>query len=102
MTEISGRPAADIAGDEHAHSSARARAATTRLGWPTSSRLGGDNAKAGLEIDWEHAVAQVRDQHHRKTGFMPGFERIVTGSEPGAAVPGAGKARRATPPLREA
>lgn len=28
---------------------------------------------------WDDLVAQVRSQHRRKTGFMPGFERIVAG-----------------------
>jgi hypothetical protein len=39
-------------------------------------------AKAGLEEDWEQVVSQVRAEHHRKTGFMPRFEEVLTGSGP--------------------
>ncbi|MBI5445807.1 MAG: hypothetical protein HY900_31900 [Deltaproteobacteria bacterium] len=38
--------------------------------------------KAGLTAEWERTVARVRGQHHRKTGFMPGFEELVRGSGP--------------------
>jgi hypothetical protein len=27
-------------------------------------------------------VTQVRADHHRKSGFMPGFERLVAGAGP--------------------
>jgi hypothetical protein len=38
--------------------------------------------KAGLVADWQRIVETVRSEHHRKTGFMPGFEEIVAGSGP--------------------
>jgi len=38
--------------------------------------------KAGLSAEWEKTVHQVRAEHRRKTGFMPGFEEIVAGSGP--------------------
>lgn len=38
--------------------------------------------KAGLTTEWKRTVAKVNVQHHRKTGFMPGFEKIVQGSGP--------------------
>jgi hypothetical protein len=38
--------------------------------------------KAGLDGDWEQVVSQVRAEHHRKYGFMPGFERVVSGPGP--------------------
>jgi uncharacterized Zn finger protein len=38
--------------------------------------------KAGLASEWEKTVSQVRAQHHRKTGFMSGFEALVAGSGP--------------------
>jgi tetratricopeptide (TPR) repeat protein len=38
--------------------------------------------KAGLHADWQRIVEKVRSEHHRKTGFMPGFEEIVAGSGP--------------------
>ncbi len=34
---------------------------------------------AGLDPQWQAVVAEVRREHHRKTGFMLGFERIVSG-----------------------
>jgi hypothetical protein len=37
-------------------------------------------AKAGLIADWEAVVADIRQRHHRKYGFMPGFEDIVSGA----------------------
>lgn len=43
--------------------------------------------KAGLEADWAAAVSQVRAEHHRKYGFMPGFEQLVKGSGPGQEPP---------------
>lgn len=46
-----------------------------------------DNAKrsferAGLGAEWTKTVIQIRTDHHRKTGFMSGFERLVAGSGP--------------------
>jgi hypothetical protein len=38
--------------------------------------------KAGITAEWEKIVDHVRAAHHRKTGFMPGFERLVAGSGP--------------------
>lgn len=38
--------------------------------------------KAGLDAEWRAVVAEIRQEHHRKSGFMPGFERIVRGSGP--------------------
>ena len=35
--------------------------------------------KAGRVTDWEQVVRAVRSEHHRKTGFMAGFEEIVAG-----------------------
>ncbi len=39
--------------------------------------------KAGLTAEWEKTVSRVRAEHHRKTGFMSGFEDLVAGSGPG-------------------
>jgi uncharacterized Zn finger protein len=38
--------------------------------------------KAGLAANWHRVVGKVRSEHHRKTGFMSGFEEIVAGSGP--------------------
>jgi uncharacterized Zn finger protein len=38
--------------------------------------------RAGLAAEWEKTVSQVRAEHRRKTGFMPGFEALVAGSGP--------------------
>ncbi|MBI4537410.1 MAG: hypothetical protein HY712_05585 [candidate division NC10 bacterium] len=38
--------------------------------------------KAGRIADWQRVVEKVRAEHHRKTGFMSGFEEIVAGSGP--------------------
>ncbi len=35
---------------------------------------------AGLDAQWQALVAEIRRGHHRKSGFMPGFERIVRGA----------------------
>lgn len=43
--------------------------------------------KAGLAADWQQLVNDVRAEHHRKTGFMPGFEEIVSGSGRGQDPP---------------
>ncbi len=36
--------------------------------------------KAGLDADWQAVVADVRERHLRKRGFMEGFEDIVAGA----------------------
>jgi len=36
--------------------------------------------KAGLNADWQTVVADVRQRHFRKKGFMAGFEDIVSGA----------------------
>ena len=36
-------------------------------------------SKAGLNTDWQVVVADVRERHFRKKGFMAGFEDIVSG-----------------------
>jgi uncharacterized Zn finger protein len=46
-----------------------------------------ENAKncyqsAGLDAQWQALIAKIRRDHHRKSGFMPGFERIVRGTGP--------------------
>lgn len=38
--------------------------------------------RAGMDHRWDAVVAEVRQAHHRKVGFMPGFERLVTGRGP--------------------
>jgi tetratricopeptide (TPR) repeat protein len=35
--------------------------------------------RAGRGSDWEGLVRTVREKHRRKTGFMPAFERVVSG-----------------------
>jgi uncharacterized Zn finger protein len=37
-------------------------------------------AKASLTADWQAVVADVRERHFRKKGFMAGFEDIVAGA----------------------
>ena len=37
---------------------------------------------AGLPAGWQRVVEKVRSTHHRKTGFMTGFEEIVAGLGP--------------------
>jgi tetratricopeptide (TPR) repeat protein len=61
-------------------------------------------AKAGMEADWEQVVSQVRAEHHRKSGFMPDFNRVVTGSEPAQEPPflERAKARWGTLPASQA
>jgi uncharacterized Zn finger protein len=34
---------------------------------------------AGLNAEWRALVAEIDREHHRKSGFMPGFDRIVRG-----------------------
>jgi uncharacterized Zn finger protein len=36
--------------------------------------------KAGLNADWQAVVADARERHFRKKGFMAGFEDIVAGA----------------------
>ena len=38
--------------------------------------------RAGLHAEWQKTVSQVRAYHHRKSGFMSGFERLVEGTGP--------------------
>ena len=38
--------------------------------------------RAGLSAEWQKTVTRVRADHHRKSGFMPGFERLVAGAGP--------------------
>jgi len=38
--------------------------------------------RAGLHAEWQKTVSQVRADHHRKSGFMSGFERLVEGTGP--------------------
>jgi len=38
--------------------------------------------RAGLGAEWQKTVSQVRADHHRKSGFIPGFERLVGGTGP--------------------
>ena len=37
---------------------------------------------AGLATEWQKTVRQGRADHHRKSGFMSGFERLVAGAGP--------------------
>lgn len=39
--------------------------------------------QTGLAVDWQRTVDRVRADHSRKTGFMPGFERLAAGRGPG-------------------
>jgi uncharacterized Zn finger protein len=34
---------------------------------------------AGLDERWSELVTEIRREHRRKSGFMPGFEAIVAG-----------------------
>ena len=43
--------------------------------------------KAGLGAQWESVLHGVREVHHRKTGFMPGFEGVVKGAGPSEEPP---------------
>jgi hypothetical protein len=38
--------------------------------------------RAGMVTEWVKMVCQVRTDHHRKTGFMSGFESLVAGAGP--------------------
>ncbi|MGQ0668144.1 MAG: DUF6880 family protein [Actinomycetota bacterium] len=58
--------------------------------------------KAGIAVDWQQVVSEVRAEHHRKTRFMPGFEEIVRGSGPSQEPPFLERAKaRWAPPYRE-
>jgi len=39
-------------------------------------------ARAGLVAEWDKTVSHVCAEHHRKTGFISGFESLVAGSGP--------------------
>jgi len=60
--------------------------------------------RAGLTADWEQLVMEVREEHGRKTSFMPGFEEIVSGLRPRREPPflERAKARWAGPHRRNA
>jgi hypothetical protein len=45
-------------------------------------RARGCYEKAGLAADWWRVVNEVRAEHRRKTGFMPGFEEVAAGANP--------------------
>jgi len=38
--------------------------------------------RAGLDAQWQALIEEIRREHRRKSGFMPGFERIVGGTGP--------------------
>jgi hypothetical protein len=59
--------------------------------------------RAGLTADWEEIVNRVRADHHRKTGFMSGFEDLVAGSGPSdqPSFLERAKARWGVPPEKE-
>jgi hypothetical protein len=38
--------------------------------------------RAELSAEWQQTVSQVRADHHRKSGFVSGFERLVAGAGP--------------------
>ena len=38
--------------------------------------------QAGLAMEWQRLVETVRAEHHRKAGFMAGFEELIAGSGP--------------------
>lgn len=40
--------------------------------------------RAGLAPRWAALVGEIRAQHHRKVGFMAGFEEVVAGGGPNA------------------
>ncbi len=39
-------------------------------------------ARAGLIDEWAETVNDIRSRHHRKSGFMSGFERLLSGWRP--------------------
>lgn len=38
--------------------------------------------RAGLAAEWEKTVSRIRAEHHRKYGFMSGFEKLAAGFGP--------------------
>jgi tetratricopeptide (TPR) repeat protein len=38
--------------------------------------------RARMDHEWNAVVAEIRQAHRRKVGFMPGFEQLVTGRGP--------------------
>ncbi len=38
--------------------------------------------RESLDAQWQALIVEIRRRHHRKSGFMPGFERIVRGTRP--------------------
>jgi uncharacterized Zn finger protein len=38
--------------------------------------------RAGLDAQWQALIAEIRREHSRKSGFMPGFEKIVKSTVP--------------------
>jgi hypothetical protein len=34
-------------------------------------------SNAGVDAQWQALTAEIRRGYHRKSGFMPGFERMV-------------------------
>jgi hypothetical protein len=47
---------------------------------PTRRRTKPDYERAGLAAEWEAVVREVRAEHHRKTGFMSGFQEVAAGA----------------------
>jgi len=68
-------------------SSTPARASTTTRRLDNIERAKKCYAKAGLNDDWQAVVADVRQNHFRKKGFMTGFEEIVSGAPKYVAPP---------------
>ncbi len=56
--------------------------------------------RAGMNPQWDAVVAQIRREHYRKVGFMPGFERLVTGRGPGQRLSYLDRARKRWLPQR--
>jgi hypothetical protein len=50
--------------------------------------------RADLDAQWQALIAEIRREHRRKSGFMPGFERIVGGTGPGREPSFLDRARR--------
>jgi hypothetical protein len=44
-----------------------------------------DYERAGLVAEWEKIVSLVSRCHHRKVGFISGFENAIAGCGPGSA-----------------
>lgn len=49
--------------------------------------------RAGLADEWRNTVSQVCTDHHRKTGFLSGFNRLVAGTGPSDEPPFLERAR---------